>query len=763
MGRKIVLLSDGTGNSAAKVWRTNVWRIFESLDLSGSSQVAFYDDGVGTSSFKPAAILGGAFGYGLKRNVLDLYKFACRNHRGPDDEIFGFGFSRGAFTIRIVVGLILEQGIIRASSEAELDRKARAAYRDFRRKNFHTIWRFPEFIARWIRDALIRTDYSKDDNFHGATIRFLGLWDTVAAYGMPIEEMTRGISQWIFPLLLPRCDLDKRVVRACHALSIDDERTTFHPVLWDERDESMLASRGDGKCYLIDERISQVWFVGVHSNIGGGYPDDSLAQIPLVWMMTEARLAGLSFKSAPDASPQTLGHPLTAQDKDGRLYDPRKGLGGYYRYGPRKIAELGQELLARGGRKAIPKIHESVLQRIKNYAHLYPPNGLPAEYAVVTHTGEVLPPALNPYESAAQALARSRVQEETWNIIWLRRIVYFMTVGVSVYLAAFPLMKALPSTAELVSPLRWVSDGVRLAGAFLPGAADPWINGYARDPLRFLIVVLLLVALLWWGSRLAVRIQNDMGVLWAKSLSGSLGAGKEPDDFIFRLRTHPWYRAAHFTLKRYVAPAFFAAIFVYLALGLTSHALFNLQDYAGLVCQETGKAQEIAPGETIKVAAANSTAHPLFQAEQLCQNMGIKLEQNKKYRITFKVEEPFMDGHIEASRGFYSWSPPLWTDKFIMLAAVPFRRELIRPWFRVVARIGGKGGEETFLDPDPNDGSIDETIEATRDGELFLFVNDAVVAVPGLYGFFYSWNNRGKAEVAITQQKPCFVCASAKP
>jgi hypothetical protein len=76
MGRKIVLLSDGTGNSAAKVWRTNVWRTFEALDLSGNDQVAFYDDGVGTSMFKPWAILGGAFGFGLKRNVIDICKFA---------------------------------------------------------------------------------------------------------------------------------------------------------------------------------------------------------------------------------------------------------------------------------------------------------------------------------------------------------------------------------------------------------------------------------------------------------------------------------------------------------------------------------------------------------------------------------------------------------------------------------------------------------------------------------------------------------------
>src|SRR6267378_953072 len=83
--RRIVVLSDGTGNSSAAVWRTNVWRTFEALDLSNSDQVAFYDDGVGTSSFKPMALLGGAFGFGLKRNVLGLYKFLCRNYKSKQD------------------------------------------------------------------------------------------------------------------------------------------------------------------------------------------------------------------------------------------------------------------------------------------------------------------------------------------------------------------------------------------------------------------------------------------------------------------------------------------------------------------------------------------------------------------------------------------------------------------------------------------------------------------------------------------------------
>jgi uncharacterized protein (DUF2235 family) len=88
------------GNSAAKVWRANV---FEAFDLSGYDEVAFYKDGVGNSTCKPWAILGGAFGFGLKRNVIDIYKFACRNYTSESDDIYGFGFSRGAFTIRVVI------------------------------------------------------------------------------------------------------------------------------------------------------------------------------------------------------------------------------------------------------------------------------------------------------------------------------------------------------------------------------------------------------------------------------------------------------------------------------------------------------------------------------------------------------------------------------------------------------------------------------------------------------------------------------------
>ena len=147
----IIILSDGTGNAAAKVWRTNVWRTFESIDLSQPDQMAHYDDGVGTSSFKPLALLGGMFGYGLKHNVIDCYKFVCRCYQ-KGDRIYGFGFSRGAYTIRVVTKLILSQGLVEYhNNEADLHRCAIAAYRAFRKANASTIWHIEEPF-RLLRD-----------------------------------------------------------------------------------------------------------------------------------------------------------------------------------------------------------------------------------------------------------------------------------------------------------------------------------------------------------------------------------------------------------------------------------------------------------------------------------------------------------------------------------------------------------------------------------------------------------------------------------
>jgi uncharacterized protein (DUF2235 family) len=116
MAKNIIVLSDGTGNSSAKLFKTNVWRTYEALDLSDpAKQIAYYDDGVGTSPLRPIALVTGAIGIGLSRNVRELYAFLCRNYQ-PGDRIYGFGFSRGAFTIRILAGFVAKLGLLKSNA-----------------------------------------------------------------------------------------------------------------------------------------------------------------------------------------------------------------------------------------------------------------------------------------------------------------------------------------------------------------------------------------------------------------------------------------------------------------------------------------------------------------------------------------------------------------------------------------------------------------------------------------------------------------------
>jgi uncharacterized protein (DUF2235 family) len=764
----------------SKVWRTNVWRVFESLDLTGSDQVAIYDDGVGTSSFKPLAILGGAFGWGLKRNVIDLYKFVCRNYRSENDEIFAFGFSRGAFTIRMVVGLIFSQGLVPHKTESELDSQAKAAYRSFRREHFHTVWRI-EQPFRILRDILIPGAYDKSENRQVAGIRFLGLWDTVAAYGLPIEEMTRGVSEWIYPLEMPERRLCDQVQRACHALSLDDERTTFHPVLWNERYEPTLPLE-DGEIYKTkNERITQVWFAGVHSNVGGGYPDDSLAHIPLCWIMAEAQECGLKFKTNPPADPDAMAQRKSARDKDGRLYDPRRGLGGYYRYGPRKVSDLCHMRFSKNPDDeveiGVPKVHESVLKRTQQGAHIYAPIGLPETYAVVTEDRQILPPQRNPYESPQHAAARVKAQELIWNLVWFRRVVYFATVAASCSLLLAPLL-ASPHSDERSTALRPVSNLIRQIGGFIPSAFDVWLDAYAREPHRFLVAGGAVAALIWLGSRIGTKITDDMRGIW-KSEVPALNGGKL-HDLIYGLRTCRIYQWLIWAVKRHLAPFAFTIAVVYAGLVVISQLLFRFEDAAGLVCQErvvedngdpinTGGDKvngliNLAPGETLlaygtsmKDEGVDRNALPVFKTSELCQSMGIWLERNGTYRIRLESTEDFKDGALNAPSGFYSTELNTITERALMAAAVPLRRNLTRPWFSVAARIGGKGSEEIFLEPDfRSQFSLDRAVTATRDGELFLFVNDAVLGIPGFDNYFHKFfynNNQGSSRVTITRHQ----------
>ncbi len=755
MSRNIVLLSDGTGNSAAKVWRTNVWRTFEALDLSGNDQVAFYDDGVGTSSFKPWAILGGAFGFGLKRNVVDIYKFACRNYRDEDDRIYGFGFSRGAFTIRVVMGLILNQGLVWEQDEAKLDKKANAAYRQYRRERYHTVFRV-ENVFRWVRDLFLSKDYDKADNRQVKTIHFIGVWDTVAAYGAPLDEMTRGISQYLWPLELPHHTLDRtRVLRACQALALDEERTTFHPELWNERVEPPCEFDPNTPRYIKDEQLSQVWFAGVHSNVGGGYPDDTLAYVPFVWMITEAQRCGLKFKSdtmAPPADPDPFKNAVSKRDKDGRIYDPRAGLGAYYRYGPRKLVQLCNPQYKKKEDDEVlierPKIHETVFRRIDNRAHAYAPVGLPPVYDVVTEDGAIMTPDQYGFETNKDAEARAASQEYVWNEIWKRRIVYFATVGATLALLVFPLISGAERADEFKSPIRSVSDIIRFVGGFLPNFASTWVDGYARAPGYFLALAGVVVFFIWRGMRIASRISGRMASIWRGVAPAPPGP---PDNVIYRLRSNRFYIAFHEGVKRTWAPAFFALLLLYLGLSLTSHLLYNIQDVWGMTCKESANTNNLARGTGTPRSEGKSMTVE-FKTSDLCKPTGIYLDRNARYHVEVKTTAAWTDADFEVPEGGFSANnPPDWYHRLLLGLGVPLRREATQDWFRIVLRYGGVGGEEVFLNPDPDDYKIQANIRPTRDGELFIFVNDAVIGIPGLYDFFYR-NNKGTANLTVTRK-----------
>ena len=714
--RRIVVLSDGTGNSAAKVWRTNVWRLYQALDLSNGRQVALYDDGVGSSSFVPIAVLGGALGFGLKRNVLDLYRFVCRNWT-PDVEIFGFGFSRGAFTIRVLMGLIATQGLVPYQSEEQLRRDAAAAYRSYR-KRYRGGWLVD--ALRGVRDGLLtlwtrmrgHAPYDEVPKRQLTSIAFVGLWDTVAAYGLPIEEMTRGFSMWLWPLSLPDRKLSHKVQRARHAVALDDARTTFHPVLWTEHGEKRVSN-------VRDERLSQVWFAGMHSNVGGGYPDDGLAHVSLVWMMEEAAAVGLEFKNGSAA----IDEARLSSDQDGRLYDSRRGVGGYYRYGPRKLATLTHDT-DHDVVVDLPKIHESVFERIRHGARAYAPVGLPARYAVVRRNGAIVEGAPNPYESTAKSQARALNQERVWDLVWRRRVVYFATLVPTFYLALFPWVHT-GRDGWQASPWAFLAPVIRALNALVPAFASRWIDAFATNPGWFVLGAGLVSFFMWRGGRLGAQIVDEMRALWQTGAT----TANPPGGWIYRLRTNRVYVVFFHGLKRYVLPTAFAVIFLLGAMVILSRTAFMIASSWGLVC------------------STPRTVEPTFRTSALCAATGVTLEAGARYRITLTPEQRWDDNGIVPD-GFEGFGREKMT--WPMYLGLPLRRSLTEPWFRPLARIGATGNDVYVLRPAAASGTttLVSEITARTAGPLFLYVNDTVIPLPWLADFFYT-NNRGTAKVQV--------------
>jgi uncharacterized protein (DUF2235 family) len=262
--KRIVVCCDGTWNRPDAKSPTNVaklWRVVAERDDNGVDQPVLYHRGVGTGRFD--RIRGGGFGWGLSRNVRDCYRFVV-DQFDPGDELFLFGFSRGAYTARSTVGLIRNAGILRRENADRVD-EAYDLYRS----------RGDASHPRGAEATRFRASYSHDE----IAIRFVGVWDTVGALGIPgVPKLLSG-RLWAFH----DTELSSKVALAYQALAIDERRRPFVPSLWHRKPDD---------AGLLEQR----WFAGVHSDVGGGYPDCSLADITLWWMAGKAREAGLALK-----------------------------------------------------------------------------------------------------------------------------------------------------------------------------------------------------------------------------------------------------------------------------------------------------------------------------------------------------------------------------------------------------------------------------------------------------------------------------------
>jgi uncharacterized protein (DUF2235 family) len=303
-GKRIALFLDGTWNTVDD--DTNVWRL-KSLCASDADQVCYYSQGVGTTS--GTRLIGGMFGYGLDDEVICAYQWLVQNFI-PGDRIFIFGFSRGAFTARSLSGFISKCGLLKPGAPVSL-KQLYARYR--MGSTVHTIRELKNvpdaslsLEDRWLKE------YSMP-----IPIWFQGVWDTVGALGVPFGNFpTISRSQYAFL----ETDLRINNDRAFHALAIDEHRQTFAPTLWSKT----VVKGADTYPPRPLEEVEQRWFVGAHADVGGGYANDLLAQIPLQWLMQKAQLHGLVCKDTVNIDGDESQAPV--HDSFGEM------LGGFYKF-----------------------------------------------------------------------------------------------------------------------------------------------------------------------------------------------------------------------------------------------------------------------------------------------------------------------------------------------------------------------------------------------------------------------------------------------
>ncbi len=297
MGRNLIVCSDGTWNTPTNkdngaLATTNIYDFHQALaeaDATGTVQKSEYRSGVGGTGFLIKRGLGGAIGYGISQDIRALYQWLCETYQ-PDDNIFLVGFSRGAYTVRSLAGMIGSVGIYDLNS-ATLSNRAKTKIVSSAYDTYKKVANSPDIPTEVVHHSDVK-------------IRFLGVFDTVGALGIPEEIRILRLFQDRSLYMFHDTELSQKVQTARHAVAIDEQRETFTPTLW-----TKIAPGHD---------VEQIWFPGVHADIGGGYVEVGLSDIPIQWMMQAAEEAGLQFK------PESVA--AVKPDPNGELHDSLKGL-----------------------------------------------------------------------------------------------------------------------------------------------------------------------------------------------------------------------------------------------------------------------------------------------------------------------------------------------------------------------------------------------------------------------------------------------------
>ncbi|MDD1528035.1 peptigoglycan-binding protein LysM [Bradyrhizobium sp. WBOS7] len=348
MKKRLVFCFDGTWNSIDAKNPTNVLLTAESvLPLTeDSAQFVHYDQGVGTAGGKLDEIKGGVFGDGLVRNLAEAYQNLIFNHT-PGDEIYAFGFSRGAFTARSFAGLISNCGILdrRHASQAknviELYR-GRDGTADYASKLME--FRAEYCCDTWLSDEECEWRKTKEryplDDSRRVNITYLGVWDTVGALGIPknIAFANKINAKHQFH----DTRLSSFVRSARHAVAIDERRDSFEPTLWDNLAE--LNQKAGSPDDAFSAPYQQMWFPGVHSSVGGSADWRGLSDQALHWVWLGAMRMGLQFDTEQNSRIFELRPKFTDKlehsDAPGFQYRAMKGLGAYRMPGPEKLHEV---------------------------------------------------------------------------------------------------------------------------------------------------------------------------------------------------------------------------------------------------------------------------------------------------------------------------------------------------------------------------------------------------------------------------------------